>query len=79
MTTLAGSNQSRRTGLIRQAEKVGADGTFARYRLTVHPQLDRQGTVLNANQSSIPATTSRQSNGRAMAGSRHVRWRARRW
>ncbi|WP_258874566.1 contractile injection system protein, VgrG/Pvc8 family, partial [Cupriavidus taiwanensis] len=36
-TTLAGGGQSRRTGLIRQAEKLGADGSLARYRLTVVP------------------------------------------
>ncbi|UDM50771.1 type VI secretion system Vgr family protein [Cupriavidus sp. MP-37] len=38
-TTLAGGSQSRRTGLIRQAEKLGADGSLARYRLTVVPWL----------------------------------------
>ncbi|SPD65968.1 Type VI secretion protein [Cupriavidus taiwanensis] len=39
LTTLAGGGQSRRTGLIRQAEKLGADGSLARYRLTVVPWL----------------------------------------
>ncbi|AMR76297.1 type VI secretion system Vgr family protein [Cupriavidus nantongensis] len=39
LTTLAGGGQSRRTGLIRQAEKLGADGSLARYRLTVIPWL----------------------------------------
>ncbi|SCB37567.1 phage late control D family protein, partial [Cupriavidus alkaliphilus] len=39
LTTLADGGQSRRTGLIRQAEKLGADGSFARYRLTVVPWL----------------------------------------
>ncbi|AMR80598.1 type VI secretion system Vgr family protein [Cupriavidus nantongensis] len=38
-TTLADGGQSRRTGLIRQAEKLGADGSLARYRLTVVPWL----------------------------------------
>ncbi|SOY70369.1 type VI secretion system Vgr family protein [Cupriavidus taiwanensis] len=37
--TLAGGGQSRRTGLIRQAEKLSADGSLARYRLTVVPWL----------------------------------------
>ncbi|SOY52196.1 type VI secretion system Vgr family protein [Cupriavidus taiwanensis] len=39
LTTLAGGGQLRRTGLIRQAEKLGADGSLARYRLTVVPWL----------------------------------------
>ncbi|WP_373376157.1 type VI secretion system Vgr family protein [Cupriavidus nantongensis] len=39
LTALAGGGQSRRTGLIRQAEKLGADGSLARYRLTVVPWL----------------------------------------
>ncbi|CAM3070649.1 type VI secretion system Vgr family protein [Cupriavidus taiwanensis] len=39
VTALAGGRQSRRTGLIRQAEKLGADGSLARYRLTVIPWL----------------------------------------
>ncbi|SPA27407.1 conserved hypothetical protein; putative VGR-RELATED PROTEIN [Cupriavidus taiwanensis] len=39
LTTLAGGGQSRRTGLVRQAEKLGADGSLARYRLTVVPWL----------------------------------------
>ncbi|WP_354675557.1 contractile injection system protein, VgrG/Pvc8 family, partial [Cupriavidus alkaliphilus] len=39
ITRLAGGGQSRRTGLIRQAEKLGADGSLARYRLTVVPWL----------------------------------------
>ncbi|WP_146604303.1 type VI secretion system Vgr family protein, partial [Cupriavidus phytorum] len=39
LTTLAGGGQSRRTGLIRQAEKLGADGSLARYRLTLVPWL----------------------------------------
>ncbi|MEM5278485.1 contractile injection system protein, VgrG/Pvc8 family [Cupriavidus taiwanensis] len=39
ITTLAGGGQSRRTGLVRQAEKLGADGSLARYRLTVVPWL----------------------------------------
>uniref|UniRef100_UPI003F497F30 type VI secretion system Vgr family protein n=1 Tax=Cupriavidus taiwanensis TaxID=164546 RepID=UPI003F497F30 len=39
LTTLADGGQSRRTGLIRQAEKLGADGSLARYRLTVVPWL----------------------------------------
>ncbi|MCL9851917.1 type VI secretion system Vgr family protein (plasmid) [Ralstonia solanacearum P673] len=37
VTTLAGGTQARRTGLIRQAEQLGADGSLARYRLTVVP------------------------------------------
>ncbi|WP_183284371.1 type VI secretion system Vgr family protein [Cupriavidus alkaliphilus] len=39
LTALAGGGQSRRTGLVRQAEKLGADGSLARYRLTVVPWL----------------------------------------
>ncbi|SPC18163.1 type VI secretion system Vgr family protein [Cupriavidus taiwanensis] len=39
LATLADGGQSRRTGLIRQAEKLGADGSLARYRLTVVPWL----------------------------------------
>ncbi|WP_354675575.1 contractile injection system protein, VgrG/Pvc8 family, partial [Cupriavidus alkaliphilus] len=39
LITLANGSQSRRTGLIRQAEKLGADGSLARYRLTVVPWL----------------------------------------
>ncbi|MBB3010458.1 type VI secretion system Vgr family protein [Cupriavidus alkaliphilus] len=39
ITRLADGGQSRRTGLIRQAEKLGADGSLARYRLTVVPWL----------------------------------------
>ncbi|SPA33529.1 conserved hypothetical protein [Cupriavidus taiwanensis] len=39
LTTLAHGDKSRRTGLIRQAEKLGADGSLARYRLTVVPWL----------------------------------------
>ncbi|WP_258874862.1 contractile injection system protein, VgrG/Pvc8 family, partial [Cupriavidus taiwanensis] len=35
ITRLADGGQSCRTGLIRQAEKLGADGSLARYRLTV--------------------------------------------
>ena len=38
-TTLAGGGKTKRTGLIRQAEKLGADGSLARYRLTVVPWL----------------------------------------
>ncbi|WP_427311558.1 type VI secretion system Vgr family protein [Cupriavidus sp. H39] len=38
-TRLADGGQSRRTGLTRQAEKLGADGSLARYRLTVVPWL----------------------------------------
>ncbi|MGF2509175.1 contractile injection system protein, VgrG/Pvc8 family, partial [Ralstonia pseudosolanacearum] len=37
VTTLADGTQARRTGLIRQAEQLGADGSLARYRLTVVP------------------------------------------
>ncbi len=37
VTTLAGGTQARRTGLVRQAEQLGADGSLARYRLTVVP------------------------------------------
>ncbi|SPA33042.1 conserved hypothetical protein; putative VGR-RELATED PROTEIN [Cupriavidus taiwanensis] len=39
LTALADGRESRRTGLIRQAEKLGADGSLARYRLTVVPWL----------------------------------------
>ncbi|NOV26195.1 type VI secretion system tip protein VgrG [Cupriavidus necator] len=39
ITRLADGGQSRRTGLVRQAEKLGADGSLARYRLTVVPWL----------------------------------------
>uniref|UniRef100_UPI0011C0651E type VI secretion system Vgr family protein n=1 Tax=Cupriavidus taiwanensis TaxID=164546 RepID=UPI0011C0651E len=39
ITRFADGGQSRRTGLIRQAEKLGADGSLARYRLTVIPWL----------------------------------------
>ncbi|SPS00192.1 type VI secretion system Vgr family protein [Cupriavidus taiwanensis] len=39
LTTLADGGQARRTGLIRQAEKLRADGSLARYRLTVVPWL----------------------------------------
>ncbi|SOY41349.1 type VI secretion system Vgr family protein [Cupriavidus taiwanensis] len=38
-TTLAGGGQTARSGLVRQAEKLGADGGLARYRLTVVPWL----------------------------------------
>ncbi|MBY4897536.1 type VI secretion system Vgr family protein [Cupriavidus sp. AU9028] len=38
-TTLADGTRFRRTGLVRQAEKLGADGSLARYRLTVVPWL----------------------------------------
>ncbi|AZU59804.1 type VI secretion protein [Ralstonia pseudosolanacearum] len=37
VTTLADGTQARRTGLIRLAEQLGADGSLARYRLTVVP------------------------------------------
>ena len=37
LTTLADGTQARRTGLIRQAETLGADGSLTRYRLTVVP------------------------------------------
>lgn len=35
VTTLADGTQTKRTGLIRLAEKLGADGSLTRYRLTV--------------------------------------------
>ncbi|MGY8526894.1 type VI secretion system Vgr family protein [Paracidovorax citrulli] len=38
-TTLADGTRFRRSGLVRQAEKLGADGSLARYRLTVVPWL----------------------------------------
>lgn len=38
-TTLADGTRFRRSGLVRQAEKLGADGGLARYRLTVVPWL----------------------------------------
>lgn len=37
VTTLADGTQAKRTGLIRLAEKLGADGSLTRYRLTVVP------------------------------------------
>ena len=37
VTTLANGTQAKRTGLIRLAEKRGADGSLTRYRLTVVP------------------------------------------
>ncbi|CAJ0683451.1 type VI secretion system Vgr family protein [Ralstonia holmesii] len=37
VTTLADGTQTKRTGLIRLAEKLGADGSLTRYRLTVVP------------------------------------------
>ncbi|WP_426401036.1 type VI secretion system Vgr family protein (plasmid) [Ralstonia sp. R-29] len=37
VTTLADGTQAKRTGLIRLAEKLGADGSLMRYRLTVVP------------------------------------------
>jgi uncharacterized protein involved in type VI secretion and phage assembly len=37
VTTLANGTQTKRTGLIRLAEKLGADGSLTRYRLTVVP------------------------------------------
>lgn len=36
-TTLANGTQTKRTGLVRLAEKLGADGSLTRYRLTVVP------------------------------------------
>jgi len=36
-TTLASGTQTKRTGLVRLAEKLGADGSLTRYRLTVVP------------------------------------------
>lgn len=39
LTTLADGSQARRTGLVRLAEKLGADGSLARYRLTLVPWL----------------------------------------
>jgi len=38
-TTLADGGRIRRSGLVRKAEKLGADGSLARYRLTVVPWL----------------------------------------
>ncbi|REE91292.1 type VI secretion system Vgr family protein [Cupriavidus plantarum] len=38
-TRLADGGEARRSGLVRSAEKLGADGTLARYRLTVVPWL----------------------------------------
>ncbi|WP_303678794.1 type VI secretion system Vgr family protein [Ralstonia mannitolilytica] len=37
VTTLADGTQAKRTGLVRLAEKLGADGSLTRYRLTVVP------------------------------------------
>ena len=37
VTTLANGTQAKRTGLVRLAEKLGADGSLTRYRLTVVP------------------------------------------
>ncbi|NKA33056.1 type VI secretion protein [Ralstonia solanacearum] len=37
VTTLANGTQTKRTGLVRLAEKLGADGSLTRYRLTVVP------------------------------------------
>jgi uncharacterized protein involved in type VI secretion and phage assembly len=38
-TRLADGSEARRSGLVRSAEKLGADGTLARYRLTLVPWL----------------------------------------